>query len=92
MTTDRRLDVYLAQRGVRQHRYAAGTAGVPGECAAECSCGTYFAGFDTLAEADALLGQHIERANLARLTPRQRRRVTKKASRDAVRVVLAGAA
>lgn len=41
------------------HKHIGGSAGGPGECSAECACGTTFDGFDTHAEAVALLEQHI---------------------------------
>lgn len=92
MTSTRRLAVYLWQTGRREHRFASGWAGVPGECGAQCSCDTYFDGFDSLAEADVLLDRHIARGNVASLTAKQRRRWEKKAARDARLAVLAGAA
>jgi hypothetical protein len=91
MTSDTRLHAYLRQTGKREHRQSSGWVD-PGQCGAECSCGTYFDGFETLAEADALLDRHIARENLSALTPKQRRRLEKKAARDAKRAVLAGAA
>lgn len=46
-----------------EHKHIGGSAGGPGECSAECACGTTFAGFDTHAEVTALLDQHISDAN-----------------------------
>jgi hypothetical protein len=92
MTTDQRLDVYLAQRGIRRHVVTTVWGGVRGECGSQCSCDTYFDGFDTIGEADAFLDRHIALANLAALSPKQRRRWAKKDARDAKRVALAGAA
>lgn len=93
MTSNRRLGVYARQRGIqREHRQIAGWGGIPGRCGVECECGVTFDHFDTIAEADALLQQHIASAVPLGLTPKQRRRLEKKAARDAKLAVLAGAA
>lgn len=92
MNTNRRLSVYLLQRGIpREHKRVAGWGGVPGECGVECACGVTFDNFDTIAEADALLQRHIAEPLPLGLTPKQRRRAEKKAARDAKRAILAGA-
>lgn len=45
---------------VVEHRQVAGWKGdEPGQCGVECSCGLTYDGLDTLAEAIALLAQHI---------------------------------
>ncbi|SCL12829.1 hypothetical protein [Micromonospora inyonensis] len=45
--------------GAPEHYHAAGSTGGPGACSAVCACGTAVAGFDTVAEAAAVLDQHI---------------------------------
>lgn len=53
--------VHLApEGGPVVHRHAGGSVGGPGENSAECACGTGFYGFDSHAEASALLDKHIE--------------------------------
>lgn len=42
-----------------EHYHTGGSAGAPGECSATCACGVTFDGFDTTAEAGALLDRHI---------------------------------
>src|SRR5262249_2780985 len=42
-----------------EHYQTAGWADVPGECGAECACGTTVDGFDTVGEATAELNHHI---------------------------------
>ncbi len=44
---------------IAKHYETGGWGGLPGECGVECACGTTFDGFDTIAEAAALLGRHI---------------------------------
>jgi hypothetical protein len=44
------------------HYQTAGWSGPPGECGGECVCGTTYDGFDTMAEASALLDAHIAAA------------------------------
>ena len=41
------------------HYETAGWTGGPGECGVECVCGVSYDGFDTIAEASALLDDHI---------------------------------
>jgi len=41
------------------HREISGWGGVPGECGVQCVCGVTYDGFDSLAEASALLARHI---------------------------------
>lgn len=36
---------------------------IPGACGVECSCGTTYDGFDTIAEASELLDEHIRSSN-----------------------------
>jgi hypothetical protein len=48
---------------VVDHQHNAGWSGGPGECVAQCTCGLTFDGFDTLAEAQAQLDDHIEKAS-----------------------------
>ncbi|MFG3709185.1 hypothetical protein ACGF7U_31265 [Micromonospora sp. NPDC047670] len=43
----------------QEHRHVAGSGGAPGECSAVCACGVTFDGFDTIAEAVAMLDGHI---------------------------------
>lgn len=43
-----------------EHKHVGGSAGVPGECSARCSCDTTFDGFDTVQDALVHLNQHIE--------------------------------
>lgn len=45
--------------GGAQHTQRSGWVGEAGECGAECTCGVTFDGFDTLAEAAAMLAEHI---------------------------------
>lgn len=45
------------------HERVGGRAGGPADCAAWCACGVTFAGFDTIAEAGALVDGHAARAN-----------------------------
>jgi hypothetical protein len=45
------------------HERAGGRAGGPGDCAVWCACGVTYDGFDTIAEAGALLDEHIATAN-----------------------------
>jgi hypothetical protein len=45
-----------------EHSHIAGSGGGPGQCSAVCTCGVTFDGFDTIAEADALLADHIAQA------------------------------
>lgn len=42
-----------------EHMHVGGSGGAPGECSAECACGVTFDGFDSIAEAAALLDRHI---------------------------------
>jgi hypothetical protein len=42
-----------------KHEFVGGSKGGPGECGARCRCGVSFDGFDTVAEAHALLDEHI---------------------------------
>ena len=44
------------------HRLTSAWGGVRGECGVSCECGVTFDGFDTIAEAEALLDNHIEQA------------------------------
>lgn len=43
----------------RGHSHESGWVGPSGECGISCSCGVAFDGFDTIAEAAALLDRHI---------------------------------
>ncbi|MDQ7905506.1 hypothetical protein RB614_13330 [Phytohabitans sp. ZYX-F-186] len=53
-----------SQTGQSEHREVAGWKGDgPGTCGVECACGVTFANFDTLAEANNLLADHITRAD-----------------------------
>ncbi|MBM0240247.1 hypothetical protein JNW88_29755 [Micromonospora sp. ATA32] len=54
------------------HHHTAGWGGVPGECGVECACGLTYDGFDTIAEAAALLDNHI-----ARETGRRQKEMTR---------------
>lgn len=45
------------------HFETSGWGGVPGQCGVECVCGVTFDGFDSVAEAAALLEDHVARAN-----------------------------
>lgn len=45
------------------HERVGGRAGGPGDCAAWCACGVTFDGFDTIAEAGALVDEHAANAN-----------------------------
>lgn len=45
--------------GPVEHRHVAGSGGGPGECSATCACGATFDGFDSIAEAVAVLDAHI---------------------------------
>lgn len=47
------------------HERDGGRAGGPGDCAAWCACGVSFDGFDTIAEAGALVDEHAATANAA---------------------------
>lgn len=53
-------DAAAAAAGM-EHRHVGGATGGPGECEAWCACGVTFAGFDTHAEAAAMLDEHIAR-------------------------------
>jgi hypothetical protein len=46
-------------RRAEGHYQTSGWGGVPGECGAECVCGVTFDGFDSIAEASALLDGHM---------------------------------
>lgn len=48
-----------AAGGEPEHEQVSAWGGIRGECGAACACGTTFDNFDTLAEAIALLDQHI---------------------------------
>jgi hypothetical protein len=44
------------------HRLTSAWGGVPGECGVSCECGVTYDGFDTIAEAEKLLTEHISDA------------------------------
>lgn len=48
-----------APNGETEHYHVGGAAGGPGENDAECACGVIFTGFDTHADAVAVLDRHI---------------------------------
>jgi hypothetical protein len=56
----------------QEHIQASGWHGGPGQCGAVCTCGTTFAGCDSIAEADALLDDHIAQATTTTTIPPQR--------------------
>jgi len=49
------------------HRVVSGWGGVPGQCGVSCSCEVTYDGFDTIAEASALLDMHIAEASAAEM-------------------------
>ncbi|WP_319460058.1 hypothetical protein [Micromonospora sp. RTP1Z1] len=56
------VDLVAVVPAAVEHRHVGGAGGAPGECSAECACGVTFDGFDTIAEASALLDDHIAKA------------------------------
>jgi hypothetical protein len=54
-----------ASAATPEHYHVGGAAGPAGENEARCACGITFAGFDTHAEATAMLDEHIARPALA---------------------------
>lgn len=48
---------------MNEHRQVAGWGGGGSACGAECACGVAFDGFDTMAEAGAILDSHIADAS-----------------------------
>ncbi|MEV7268439.1 hypothetical protein AB0N38_33270 [Micromonospora aurantiaca] len=48
-----------AEPTAREHYYASGWKGGPGECGAQCGCGLTYDGFDSLKQASELLERHI---------------------------------